>query len=918
MNKIVKRILSIFMALVLVIGLMPTMSTKLSAAPTIGDEVAGGHKVKFLYDNASAATVFVAGDFNSFASDSAAWEMQKNGDGIWELEKEISNGVYGYKFVVDGSWINDPTNKTYYPGGGNNKLVVPGAVTSPVVSGDSVTFNYPVSQVPIDATSVVIKGGFIGWAEAPMTLSEDGLYYTYTATGLAADTYEYGINIYQPNPVQSNPDIATFYKDFLNMEAVSNGGNSIFVIQDSGNNPAEDPSVQSPVVSGHSVTFKLYAPGATSVYVAGTMTTPTWNGGMAVMTYDGDTGYWSVTLNDVASGDHEYKFVKNGNWITDPLNSSVKNTNSAFNIAADVISPVVSGNSVTFNFKPVSDTYTSVVVAGTVTTWDLTTAPAMIKDTETGVYSYTVSNLAAGIYEYKFVGNPESVTPSWMTDPACKKTSNGNSAFVISGLQAKTDLSVKKGNTLELPQKLTHYNSDGTTTSENVTYTVNDGSTATINVSNNLVVPAGFAGTKVELKATMADGTTNTLVTVSVVDKVYDVTMYFYYGRNENPTVEDSDIYIFENEGSKNTVLEFSDTYTDSDGNVWLKGSVSLAYNEIGAIGRLTKGSWDGGQDDNKYYTLVNEDTTLWYEFGKELTETQPTIQTNDGFDGIKVHFLTPWDGANIYYWGATPTGAVADTSWPGEAMTSEGDGWFGYEFAGVDALSLIFNYDGSQTDNLSRTTGEWWYANDTWFDHAPSADELNSGEEPTEEPTTEDTTGTIKIWFYSPWDGANLYYWGAADLDAVEWPGVEMKDEGNGWYSYELKATEVNLIFNYDGEQTGDLSITAGEFWYVGDSWYETQNEAKEAVKELYGEEDESSTSEEESIDATTSADDSTEEDTKKADDTNASEDITTTSSNTGASVNTGDVLPVALLVIMLTSAVAVVAVSKKKEKQN
>ena len=62
----------------------------------------------------------------------------------------------------------------------------------------------------------------------------------------------------------------------------------------------------------------------------------------------------------------------------------------------------------------------------------------------------------------------------------------------------------------------------------------------------------------------------------------------------------------------------------------------------------------------------------------------------------------------------------------------------------------MIFNFNGDQTEDLSRTTGEWWYAQNTWFDHEPTQEELEDVEKPTEDETTgeddttseEDTTG--------------------------------------------------------------------------------------------------------------------------------------------------------------------------------
>jgi hypothetical protein len=36
--------------------------------------------------------------------------MKANGEGIWEKSMYLSPGEYEYKFLVDGSWVEDPRN----------------------------------------------------------------------------------------------------------------------------------------------------------------------------------------------------------------------------------------------------------------------------------------------------------------------------------------------------------------------------------------------------------------------------------------------------------------------------------------------------------------------------------------------------------------------------------------------------------------------------------------------------------------------------------------------------------------------------------------------------------------------------------------------------------------------------------------
>lgn len=72
-----------------------------------------------------AKRVSVAGSFNSW--DTNALLAKKNKSGNWVVKAGLNPGRYEYKFVVDGSWINDPACKNCVPnsvGSTNCVLVV--------------------------------------------------------------------------------------------------------------------------------------------------------------------------------------------------------------------------------------------------------------------------------------------------------------------------------------------------------------------------------------------------------------------------------------------------------------------------------------------------------------------------------------------------------------------------------------------------------------------------------------------------------------------------------------------------------------------------------------------------------------------------------------------------------------------------
>jgi 1,4-alpha-glucan branching enzyme len=68
--------------------------------------VARAKPVEFKFYAPQAKKVSLAGSFNN-------WNSKKNGSkkdskGNWVTKVSLKPGRYEYKFVVDGSWLNDP------------------------------------------------------------------------------------------------------------------------------------------------------------------------------------------------------------------------------------------------------------------------------------------------------------------------------------------------------------------------------------------------------------------------------------------------------------------------------------------------------------------------------------------------------------------------------------------------------------------------------------------------------------------------------------------------------------------------------------------------------------------------------------------------------------------------------------------
>ena len=87
---------------------------------------------------------------------------------------------------------------------------------------------------------------------------------------------------------------------------------------------------------------------------------------------------------------------------------------------------------------------------------------------------------------------------------------------------------------------------------------------------------------------------------------------------------------------------------------------------------------------------------------------------------GIIIHYKG-WANPNIYAW-VVNSGVTTELrgAWPGTPMPVGAEGWHTDSFPDHASINLIFNADGSQTADLTRTTGEWWYKNGQWTNYNP------------------------------------------------------------------------------------------------------------------------------------------------------------------------------------------------------
>lgn len=230
--------------------------------------------IVYLAGNTQAKQVILTGSFNNW--DEQELYMLKSDSG-WYMPMYLREGTHTYKFIVDGNWILDPANPVARPDGAGN-------VNSVLSVGDTTFFflgGHP------EAKTVILSGNFNAWntAELQMEKIPEGWSLPYV---LGAGNYEYKFivdGVWKTDP--ANP-----------LSTISNGiENSIKVIQ-----------------PNYIFTLKDFAD-ARSVYITGSFNN--WYEPGYRMT--NVQGVWKLPLY-LKPGKYTYKFIVDGNWITDPGN----------------------------------------------------------------------------------------------------------------------------------------------------------------------------------------------------------------------------------------------------------------------------------------------------------------------------------------------------------------------------------------------------------------------------------------------------------------------------------------------------------------------------------------------------------------------------------------------------------------------
>ena len=321
---------------------------------------------------------------------------------------------------------------------------------------------------------------------------------------------------------------------------------------------------------------------------------------------------------------------------------------------AGYVSPEVNGRNVTFRVPTdKAGNAEAVTVPGGMNGWKQDSSDWELKKDETaGMWSGTFT-IAPGKYEYKFALNK-----TWdvsFSDPANNRVSGTNSVLIVPGLaDGKAD--AMKGIETALPEKLTLWSEDGTSSEAPVTYSLKTANKDITLNGNSIIIGKSYTGQIVELTAKAENGQTSDFV-VNVTEKLYTYTIYYYDFDKTHMSENASDLWIWEKNGAGATEgTPFTATETLSDGNEWLRAEIKLPYTDLQIIPR-SKDEWKWQGDTVLYNNSATaENVTLYIVSNSNQAYTTLPELVKPKSRSIMIEYDRPakdYEGWNIFTWNS-------------------------------------------------------------------------------------------------------------------------------------------------------------------------------------------------------------------------------------------------------------------------
>lgn len=243
----------------------------------------------------------------------------------------------------------------------------------------------------------------------------------------------------------------------------------------------------------------------------------------------------------------------------------------------------------------------------------------------------------------------------------------------------------------------------------------------------------------------------------------------------------------------------------------------AYAYNDNGAL----IGGWPGTamtSNGNNIYMIRVPDSAAEIIFNDGVNQTADLVIPTDGsnlfngeswrrYDDTIAHKYrtvffdnTSAQWGQVYAYAYDACGALVG-SWPGTAMTSNGDGTYFIQVPAV-ATEIIFTDGSSQTSDLKiPTDGNNLFNGSQWLRYQKTVYFNNTA---------------------TNWKQVYAYAYGADNNLIGQWPGTQMKNIGNGIYSIQIPDGASEIIFSDGTSQTEDLVIPMdGSNLFDGTQWW-------------------------------------------------------------------------------------------------
>ena len=633
-----------------------------------------GNKVTFTYTG-TGSNVYVAGSFNSWSSSAA--KMTKSGS-TFTYTCELKPGRYEYKFVVDGSWINDPGNPLITGSDKNNFILVPGLADTTITAVKGITNRLPTELGYVDETgkeqlravTYTLQGSPSGVSLSGHALSVTSgcALSSCTLTAATANGYSCTVTVKLVAQGEGATTVKLHFIDSLGWNGVAA---SLWTKSGSSTASVSGYGWPGQVLQRDEKGF--YTLELTHYPVSGQSLGYNFHNNSGAQTQD-----LSISASELTKGNVELWIQPTGSVSSEKYACTVTSS-----LAAQFRSVEVNGSQVTFRYK--STTASKVYVAGSFNSWS-TSAGKMTKSGST--FSYTTT-LSEGIHEYKFIVDGE-----WILDPRNGNVGgyDGNNIVIVGDYAAN--------NTGKVTVKLHYYRSGSYTGWDAWMWCANqDGAAYTL-----------ASDTKGRVATITVDGKINSYVNY-ILRKTNWSEQEFYDRSIDLSKVVSGTVHYYVNSGQETGHLVYGPdvvfggkptnaNYDYESGRIWVKtslplsGTLSTAFSLVNTSGKTADVTVTGVSVDNGGYSLtlsrrvnLSELRTLQVKCGSTCTIQTEGLFFSDAF--AQDYTYTGGDLGATWSKSATTFKVWAPTATGVSVMLYKGGNYGGNDWISTTAMKL-------------------------------------------------------------------------------------------------------------------------------------------------------------------------------------------------------------------------------------